>query len=88
MSLFSVLAGLLYLAALLLPLYLIKRYGPLIWPLHVLAVAAALVVGLAPGTALLNSTAGSYIYGFTFTFLMTWGLGGLALYRRRGLKRA
>jgi len=88
MSLFSVLAGLLYLAALLLPLYLIKRFGPAIWPMHVLAVAAALVVGLAPGTALLNSTAGSYIYGFTFTFLIAWGLGGLVFYRRRGLKRA
>ena len=79
MSLFSVLAGLLYLAALLLPLYLIKRYGPLIWPLHVLAVAAALVVGLAPATALLRSTAGTYVYGFTFTFLMIWGLGGVVL---------
>ena len=84
---FSILAGLLYLAAILLPLYLIKRYRPMIWPMHVLAVAAALAIGLAPGTALLDSTAGTYIYGFTFTFLMTWGLGGLLLYRRR-LKRA
>jgi len=84
---FSILAGLLYLAAILLPLYLIKRYRPMIWPMHVLAVAAALAIGLAPGTALLDSTAGTYIYGFTFTFLMTWGLGGLVLYRRR-LKRA
>jgi hypothetical protein len=46
------------------------------------------VVGLAPATALLRSAAGSHIYGFTFVFLMTWGLGGLILYRRRGLKRA
>ena len=84
---FSILAGLLYLAAILLPLYLIKRYRPMIWPMHVLAVAAALAIGLAPGTALLDSTAGTYIYGFTFTFLVTWGLGGLLLYRRR-LKRA
>ena len=84
---FSILAGLLYLAAILLPLYLIKRYRPMIWPMHVLAVAAALAIGLAPGTALLDSTAGTYIYGFTFTFLMTRGLGGLLLYRRR-LKRA
>jgi len=83
----SILALLLGLAALLLGLYLIIRYRPLIWPLHVLAVAAALAIGLAPGTALLNSTAGTYVYGFTFTFLMTWGLGGLLLYRRR-LKRA
>ena len=84
---FSILAGLLYLAAILLPLYLIKRYRPMIWPMHVLAVAAALAIGLAPGTALRDSTAGTYIYGFTFTFLVTWGLGGLLLYRRR-LKRA
>ena len=83
----SILAGLLYLAALLLPLYLIKRYRPLLWPLHVLAVAAALAIGLAPATELLNSTAGTYVYGITFTFLMTWGLAGLILYRRR-LKRA
>jgi hypothetical protein len=85
---FTILAGLLYLAAFLLPLYLIKRYRPLMWPVHVLAVAAALALGLAPGTALLNSTAGTYVYGVTFMFLMTWGLGGLVLYGRRGATRA
>jgi hypothetical protein len=56
--------------------------------MHVLAVAAALAIGLAPATDLLNSPAGSHIYGFAFVFLMVWGLGGLVLYRRRGLKRA
>jgi hypothetical protein len=88
MSLSFILAMLLGVAGLVLPVFLIKRYGPVIWPLHVLAVAAGLVVGLAPATALLNSPAGSHVYGFTFVFLMTWGLGGLVFYSRRGLKRA
>jgi hypothetical protein len=81
----AVLAGL---TAVLLPLYLINRYRPMLWPMHVLAVAAALAIGLAPATDLLNSPAGSHVYGFAFVFLMVWGLGGLVLYRRRGLKRA
>jgi hypothetical protein len=81
----AVLAGL---AAVLIPVYLIGRYRPMLWPMHVLAVAAALAIGLAPGTALLNSAYGSHLYGFAFVFLMVWGLGGLVLYRRRGLKRA
>jgi hypothetical protein len=84
----SILAALLGLVAFLLGLYSIIWYRPLIWPWHVLAVAAALGIGLAPATALLNSTAGTYVYLFAFTFLMTWGLGGLVLYRRRRLKRA
>ena len=80
---FSILAGLLYLAALLLPIYLLYRFRPKAWPLHVLAVIAALVLGLAPGTALLNSTAGTFLYGFAFVFLLVWGIGGLVAFRRR-----
>ncbi len=85
---FTALAGLLYLVALLLPIYLIYRFRPMIWPLHVLALAAAAGIGLAPGTDLLNTVAGTYLYGVTFTFLIVWGFGGLLGYRLRKSRRA
>ncbi len=84
----SILAGLLYLLAILLPIYLLYHFRPLAWPLHILAVLAAAAVGLAPGTALLNSAAGTYLYGCTFTFLAVWGLGGLLAFRWRKPKQA
>jgi hypothetical protein len=76
---FSLLAGLLYLAALVVPLYLVLRFHPLAWPWHVLAILAAAGVGLAPPTPLLNSVAGTFLYGFVFFFLMTWGIGGICI---------
>ncbi|MBZ5581776.1 MAG: hypothetical protein LAQ30_06135 [Acidobacteriia bacterium] len=85
---FSIAAGLLFLTALLLPVYLIRRFHPLVWPMHVLALIAAAGIGLAPGTALLNSPYGTFIYLFSFIFLVVWGLGGLFAYRLRRGKHA
>jgi len=54
----------------------------------VLAVIAALVIGLMPGTALLETFGGSMLYGFVFVFLMIWGVGGLIPFRRLRKKHA
>lgn len=74
---FSIMAGLIYLGAIAIPTWLLFHFRPLPWFVHLLAVAAALVIGLAPGTALLTITAGTFLYGFAFLFLMVWGIGGL-----------
>jgi hypothetical protein len=83
---FSILAGLLYLAALLVPIHLLRRFGPMRWFWHVLSIAAAVGVGLAPPTPLLESVAGTFIYGFAFVFLTVWGIGGLIPRRSQGRK--
>jgi thiol:disulfide interchange protein len=74
--------------ALALPIYLLYRFRSQAWYWHVLAVIVALVIGLMPGTALLQTLAGSMLYGFVFVFLMIWGIGGLIPFRRLRKKHA
>jgi hypothetical membrane protein len=85
---FSILAGLLYLSAVILPLFLLNRYRASPWPFHILAILVALGIGLAPGTALLNHVSGTMIYGFVFTALMVWGFGGLLAFHSKRAKQA
>jgi hypothetical protein len=54
----------------------------------VLAMIVALVIGLMPGTALLQTEGGSLLYGFAFIILMVWGIGGLIPHRPRHAKHA
>lgn len=79
----TILAGLVFLLGISLPIYLLYRFHPLAWPWHVLAVILALAIGLAPGTALLNSVAGTLLYGFAIGFLGIWGIGGLLGFHRK-----
>jgi thiol:disulfide interchange protein len=71
-----------------LPIYLLYRFRSQAWYWHVLAVILALVIGLMPGTALLQTLGGSMLYGFVFVVLMLWGIGGLIPYRPRRAKHA
>jgi len=71
-----------------LPIYLLYRFRSQAWYWHVLAVIVALVIGLMPGTALLQTLGGSMLYGFVFVVLMLWGIGGLIPYRPRRAKHA
>jgi hypothetical protein len=80
---FSLLAIVLYVFAVLIPIYLLYRFHSQAWYWHVLAVIVGLVVGLMPGTPLLQTEGGSLLYGFSFILLMVWGIGGLIPYRRR-----
>ena len=74
---FSVLAIVLDVLAVVIPIYLLYRFHSLAWYWHVLAVVVALVIGNMPGTALLQTEGGSLLYGFVFVLLMVWGVGGL-----------
>ena len=74
--------------ALVLPIYLLYRFRSQAWYWHVLAVIVALVIGLMPGTALLQTLGGSMLYGFVFVVLMLWGIGGLIPFRRLRAKHA
>ena len=71
-----------------LPIYLLYRFRSQAWYWHVLAVIVALVIGLMPGTALLQTLGGSMLYGFVFVVLMLWGIGGLIPFRRLRAKHA
>ena len=71
-----------------LPIYVLYRFRSQAWYWHVLAVIVALVIGLMPGTALLQTLGGSMLYGFVFVVLMLWGIGGLIPYRPRRAKHA
>ena len=71
-----------------LPIFLLYRFRSQAWYWHVLAVIVALVIGLMPGTALLETLGGSMLYGFVFVVLMIWGIGGLIPYRPRRAKHA
>ena len=71
-----------------LPIYLLYQFRSQAWYWHVLAVIVALVVGLMPGTALLETLGGSMLYGFVFVCLMIWGVGGLIPFRRLRKKHA
>jgi hypothetical protein len=83
----TILAGLVFLLGISLPIFLLYRFHPLAWPWHALAVILAVAIGLAPGTALLNSVPGTFLYGFAIGFLGIWGLGGLAGFHRRAASR-
>lgn len=81
---FSLSAIVLYavaLASVAVPLYLLYRFRFQAWYWHLLAVIVALVIGLMPGTALLQTENGSLLYGFWFLLLMIWGVGGLIPFR-------
>jgi hypothetical protein len=71
-----------------LPVFLLYRFRSQSWYWHVLAVVVALVIGLMPGTLLVQTETGSLLYGFWFLFLMIWGIGGLVSYRWRRHKLA
>lgn len=78
---FTMLAILVYLAAIAAPLYLLYRFGSQAWYWHVLSIAAALAFGLVPTPPEWKSTALDLLFGFALTFLLLWGAGGLVVFR-------
>ncbi len=77
----SMFAVLVYLVALGLPIWLLYRFGSATWPWHILAIAISLVLGFIPFPAALKGAGADLIFGFVFTFLIVWGIGGLVVYR-------
>jgi hypothetical protein len=78
---FSMLAVLVYLAAIALPIWLLHRYGSQLWLWHGLSIATGIVLGFIPVPVGLKGVAVDLLFGFVFTFLMVWGAGGLVVYR-------
>ena len=85
---FSLLAIVLDVFAVVIPIFLLYRFRSMAWHWHVLAAAVALAIGLMPGTALLQTLGGSMVYGFVFVVLMLWGIGGLIPFGRLRKKHA
>ena len=85
---FTMLAVLVYLAAIALPLFVLYHYGSSSWYWHVLAILAALGIGLAPTPPSIQSPASDLLMGFFLVGLMIWGIGGIVIYRPHVHKHA
>lgn len=72
-----------YGASAILALLILFFSGAKAWYWHLLSVAAALVVGLTPIPASLNTPTASLIVGSVFTFLLLWGIAAPFVGRRR-----
>jgi hypothetical protein len=81
---FSVLAILVYLAAIGIPIWLVYEYGTVSWYWHCLALAAAIGLGFLPIPAILQGPAYDLLFGFAFIVLMMWGAGGIIFYHLHG----
>jgi len=74
---FSMLAILIYLAAMAIPAWLLYHFGSEPWYWHALAVCAAVVAGFMPLPPQFSSAGYDLAIGFAFVFLLVWGIGGL-----------
>ncbi len=78
---FSMWAVLVYLAAFLVPIYLLRRLGSQAWYWHILAIACGAALGFVPTPPALNSAAYDLMFGFCLAGLLVWGIGGLVVFR-------
>jgi hypothetical protein len=78
------LAVLVYLAALAIPALLLWRFHAAHWSLHLLALAAAIGLGFIPIPPEMQGPTYDLMFGFIFVSLLTWGAGGLIMYRTHG----
>ena len=74
---FTTLAVLVYLAAVLIPGSLLYCYGSTHWYWHLLAIAAAIGLGFVPLPPGLQGPGFDLLFGFVFSALLVWGIGGL-----------
>ena len=84
----NILAVLVYLVALVIPLYMLMRFQAQARYWHVLAVGAALALGLIPEPIGLPTAALDLVFGFAFVSLTIWGIGGLLRIRPHHEKHA
>ncbi|HYW47592.1 MAG TPA: hypothetical protein VE959_32285 [Bryobacteraceae bacterium] len=67
---------LVYVAAVALPAYALYRFHSQAWYWHVLAIAAALVIGLIPIPPEFQRRGFDLLFGFGLVVLLFWGIGG------------
>ncbi|HWB84941.1 MAG TPA: hypothetical protein VG675_12420 [Bryobacteraceae bacterium] len=84
---FTMLAILVYLAAMGVPILFLYRYGSQAWYWHTIAVVTAVAFGLMPAPLSWRTPGVTLLFGFFFVLLMVWGLGGIVLYLPRHAKR-
>ncbi|HTS28619.1 MAG TPA: hypothetical protein VMH81_22265 [Bryobacteraceae bacterium] len=85
---FTMLAVLVYVAAMAIPIYLLHHYHSQAWHWHVLAVIASIVLGLAPLPDGFQGRGFDLMLGFVFVSLLFWGAGGLLVYHPAHHKHA
>lgn len=78
---FNVIAIVAYLAALAIAVLLLQYFGSAHWSWHVLAIVAALALGLMPAPDLLRGPGVDLAFGFVFILLTSWGIGGIVVFR-------
>jgi len=78
---FSLIAAVAYLAALVLAVFLLQHFGSAHWSWHVLSIVAALALGLMPAPDSFKGPAVDLGFGVVFIGLMTWVIGGIVLFR-------
>lgn len=66
-----------YLSAIAVSLFFLWHFGVKHLLLHLLAAAAALVLGSVPLASPWNTPAGTLAVGWLFLLLMVWGIAGL-----------
>ena len=85
---FSVFAILVYVAAMAIPAWLLYLFGSGHWYWHVLALLVGLLLGFIPLPPAFSNAGYDMALGFTFVFLMVWGIGGLLMIRPHHEKHA
>lgn len=78
---FTMLAVVAYLAALSVSIFLLRLFGSAHWSWHVLAILAALGLGMMPAPDTLQGPAVDMTFGAIFILLMSWGIGGIVVFR-------
>ena len=70
-----------YLAALAVSVLLLRHFGSAHWSWHVLAILAALGLGMMPAPDALQGPGVDLVFGVAFILLMGWGIGGIVVFR-------
>jgi hypothetical protein len=81
-------AVLVYLLAIVIPVYLLHHFQSQAWYWHLLAVLAALAIGLSPTPPEWKTAGLDMAFGFMIVMLLVWGLGGLMLWHPHREKHA
>jgi hypothetical protein len=81
-------AFLVYLLAIGIPLYFLYRFHSQAWYWHVLALLAALAIGLIPTPPEWKTALLDLVFGSTMVLLLIWGIGGLVTPRVHREKHA
>jgi len=81
-------AVLVYVFAIGAPVLLLRHFHPQAWYWHVLAIAAAVAIGLMPNPLGWDNPAVDLVFGLVIVMLLVWGVGGLMFWQPHRHKHA